>query len=106
MRLAVALVLILGVTACGGDGPDEQAAPPVTDVATDGGDSTGTHPVDEIDLWSSAFADGGEIPVEHTCDGEGVSPPLSWSHVPGRAASLVLLVEDPDAPGDTFSTGR
>lgn len=49
-------------------------------------------------LSSSAFAHHGEIPARYTCDGEDVSPPLSWSGVPKEAKSLVLIVDDPDAP--------
>ncbi len=49
-------------------------------------------------LASSAFADGGAIPAIYTCDGEDVSPPLAWSGIPAGARSLVLIVEDPDAP--------
>lgn len=49
-------------------------------------------------LSSSAFADGGTIPVVHTCDGGDLSPPLAWSGIPAGTRSLVLIVEDPDAP--------
>ncbi|WJW76800.1 YbhB/YbcL family Raf kinase inhibitor-like protein [Thiohalobacter sp. IOR34] len=51
-----------------------------------------------LTLSSSVFEPGGEIPRRYTCDGEDVSPPLSWSGVPGEARSLVLIVDDPDAP--------
>ena len=53
---------------------------------------------DAIDLESSAFEDGGSIPPRYTADGEGLSPPLSWSAAPSGAKAFVLLVEDPDAP--------
>jgi Raf kinase inhibitor-like YbhB/YbcL family protein len=49
-------------------------------------------------LTSAAFKHGGEIPAKYTCDGEDISPPLSWSDVPPTALSLALIVEDPDAP--------
>ncbi|HXC50572.1 MAG TPA: YbhB/YbcL family Raf kinase inhibitor-like protein [Candidatus Limnocylindrales bacterium] len=49
-------------------------------------------------IESTAFAPGGEIPVKYTCKGDDVSPPLSWSGVPANARSLVLIVDDPDAP--------
>ncbi len=49
-------------------------------------------------ITSGAFAPNGEIPARHTCDGDDVSPPLSWSGVPETAKSLVLIVDDPDAP--------
>ena len=47
---------------------------------------------------SLAFADHAAIPSRYTADGEGLSPPLHWSGVPPGAASLVVLVEDADAP--------
>lgn len=53
---------------------------------------------DTIALESSAFEDGGSIPPRHTADGEGLSPPLSWSAAPPGAEAFVLIVEDPDAP--------
>ena len=49
-------------------------------------------------LTSTAFSDGGAIPAIHTCDGDGTSPPLAWSDIPVGARSLVLIVDDPDAP--------
>jgi Raf kinase inhibitor-like YbhB/YbcL family protein len=49
-------------------------------------------------IRSSAFEDGGEVPVEHTCEGADTSPPLEWSGVPAGAQSLALVVDDPDAP--------
>jgi len=49
-------------------------------------------------LISQAFHDGGEIPRCYTCKGADVSPPLAWSGVPANAKSLVLIIDDPDAP--------
>jgi len=51
-----------------------------------------------IRLSSLAFADHAPIPARYTADGEGLSPPLAWSGVPANAASLLLIVEDADAP--------
>lgn len=53
-------------------------------------------------LKSDSFADSGPIPRRYACDGENLSPPLAWGEVPARARSLVILCEDPDAPGGTF----
>lgn len=51
-----------------------------------------------IHISSTAFSDLGPIPQRYTCEGVDVSPPLSWSAVPHKTQSLVLIVEDPDAP--------
>jgi Raf kinase inhibitor-like YbhB/YbcL family protein len=50
-------------------------------------------------LSSTAFADGGEIPSRFTCDGEDVSPDLTWEGAPPETAALALVVDDPDARG-------
>ena len=49
-------------------------------------------------LTSGAFAPGGAIPARYTCDGKDCSPALAWTSVPAGAKSLVLIVDDPDAP--------
>lgn len=49
-------------------------------------------------LKSPDFADQGEIPKTLTCDGNDSSPALSWSGLPQNTKSLVLIVDDPDAP--------
>jgi Raf kinase inhibitor-like YbhB/YbcL family protein len=51
-----------------------------------------------LELSSPDFRNGGEIPALHTCEGKDVSPALAWSHLPRETASLVLIVDDPDAP--------
>ena len=51
-----------------------------------------------IDLKSLAFIDHGPLPERCTADGSGTSPPLQWTGVPTAATSLVLIVEDADAP--------
>jgi Raf kinase inhibitor-like YbhB/YbcL family protein len=66
-----------------------------------GGEKTPTKPLPSasgaLSLTSRAFADGGTIPRRYTCDGEALSPPLSWSGVPAKARELVLVMEDRDA---------
>lgn len=56
-----------------------------------------------LDVTSRAFSANEPIPSKYTCDGEGVSPPLSWSGVPEAARSLAILVDDPDAPNGPFT---
>jgi Raf kinase inhibitor-like YbhB/YbcL family protein len=53
-------------------------------------------------LTSPAFAAGAVIPERYTCRGENVSPPLSWSNPPAGTQSLVLIMDDPDAPLGTW----
>jgi hypothetical protein len=53
-------------------------------------------------LSSTAFKDGEMIPRKYTCDGEDVSPPLSWTAPPAKTVELALLCDDPDAPRGTF----
>jgi Raf kinase inhibitor-like YbhB/YbcL family protein len=49
-------------------------------------------------LTSPAFSHQRGIPARYTCDDDDLSPPLEWSGVPAAAASLALIVDDPDAP--------
>jgi Raf kinase inhibitor-like YbhB/YbcL family protein len=49
-------------------------------------------------LKSSSFENNGEIPARYTCAGDDISPPLSWENIPEQTRSLVLIVDDPDAP--------
>lgn len=51
-----------------------------------------------LELVSAAFTEGGAIPPKYTCEGDNISPPLAWSGVPPGTKSLVLIVDDPDAP--------
>jgi Raf kinase inhibitor-like YbhB/YbcL family protein len=51
-----------------------------------------------LTLTSAAFAQGGQIPREHTCEGDDRSPPLTWTDAPRNAKSFALIVDDPDAP--------
>jgi Raf kinase inhibitor-like YbhB/YbcL family protein len=56
-----------------------------------------------IRLVSMAFTEGGIIPRRHSCEGENVSPPLTWTDLPDGACSLAVLCEDPDAPAGIFT---
>ena len=50
-------------------------------------------------MSTSAFSAGGPIPPRYSCDGDDISPALSWGPAPEGAESLVLIMDDPDAPG-------
>jgi len=53
-------------------------------------------------LSSSAFPDGSAIPRRFTCDGEDLSPPLTWSDAPTETRSYAVICDDPDAPAGTW----
>jgi Raf kinase inhibitor-like YbhB/YbcL family protein len=55
-----------------------------------------------ITISSPAFTAGSPIPVQFTCDGDNLSPPLRWSGVPTGTAEVALVVDDPDAPRGTY----
>jgi len=62
------------------------------------------HPEDvEMTITSTAFQDGETIPTRYSCDGEDISPALSWSGAPEGTQSFVIILDDPDAPGGTFN---
>lgn len=54
-------------------------------------------------IESPAFSHMSEIPLEYTCDGVGANMPLVFSDIPAGAKSLVLIVDDPDAPSGNFT---
>jgi Raf kinase inhibitor-like YbhB/YbcL family protein len=56
-----------------------------------------------LHVASAAFADGGMIPEKFTADGADVSPPLAWSGAPAATKRYALVVDDPDAPGGTWT---
>lgn len=53
-------------------------------------------------IASAAFERNGSIPAKYTCDGENISPPLTFSGVPEETKSLALIVDDPDATRGTW----
>jgi Raf kinase inhibitor-like YbhB/YbcL family protein len=92
-RALVAAALAAAVLAgCGGgnDSSEPPAVPP-------------TYGEDLNRLSSPQFEDGGELPVELTCDGAGAAPTIVWREVRQDAVELVFVVEDPDAPDGTFT---
>lgn len=56
-----------------------------------------------MELTSTEFSQGEDIPEVYTCEGDDINPPLSITNVPDDAVSLALIMEDPDAPDGTFT---
>lgn len=54
-------------------------------------------------ITSTAFENNQPIPEKYTCDGSDINPPLKFEETPFNAASLVLIVSDPDAPSKVFT---
>ena len=59
--------------------------------------------IQTLAVTSRSFPSNGEIPVDCTCDGANRSPALTWSAPPEGTQSFAVVVEDPDAPGGTFT---
>jgi Raf kinase inhibitor-like YbhB/YbcL family protein len=56
-----------------------------------------------VHIASPAFEPNGPIPAAFTCKGADRSPPLAWREVPPGAKTLALILDDPDAPGGTWT---
>lgn len=56
-----------------------------------------------LSVSSQAFREGEKIPAKYSCDGQNISPPLIWDEPPAETRSFALIVDDPDAPGGTFT---
>jgi len=64
--------------------------------------ATPSYTPEPLVLKSSAFNHNESIPIKYTCDGDNVNPPLTVENIDRRANSLVLIMDDPDAPSGVF----
>lgn len=90
MRRILVLAACLVLIGCGDDSATPAAPEPSDAPAT-------------VRVSSPAFGEGDAIPAEYTCRGAGSSPPLTWSGIPADAQALALVVDDPDAPGGSYT---
>jgi Raf kinase inhibitor-like YbhB/YbcL family protein len=101
VKRAAIVAIALVMTGCAHDGrtlrppPPGATAPPLPTTTAPGA----TTAIASVALTSTAFDPGGPIPLDHTCDGAGVSPPLAWGSVPERTVEVAIVVTDPDANG-------
>ena len=87
----LSLLMLAVLSACTAQPPPPTPVPPA-----------GREPAAFI-LESPAFAEGATIPKRYTCEGANVSPELRWRDAPAQTRSFALIVDDPDAPGRTFT---
>lgn len=93
-----AAVLLGPLTGCGGTGDSHPTSSPAPKVTTLGKTAPKAPAGGPLAISSPAFADGAPIPVQYTCKGADVAPPLVWSAPLGAA----LVVDDPDAPAGLY----
>jgi Raf kinase inhibitor-like YbhB/YbcL family protein len=98
-RLALFLSVALGIAFVQAQAPQRGAQPPGAPGGQPGGrgGGRGRGAIPVMTLTSSAWPDGGQIPVKYTQVGEEASPPLAWSNVPENVASFILIAHDVDA---------
>jgi len=82
--LLIISILSFLVIGCAGCQPAEEAVPSESQQ-------------NSLTITSTAFVDGGNIPVKYTCNGQNISPELNWSGGPAGTASFALIMDDPDA---------
>lgn len=56
----------------------------------------------KLKVYSTVFSHNGHIPPEYTCDGKNINPPIEVDNLPEGTKTLALIMEDPDAPRQTF----
>ncbi|HUJ63230.1 MAG TPA: YbhB/YbcL family Raf kinase inhibitor-like protein [Kofleriaceae bacterium] len=81
--LALSLVVACGHEEAGGKGADQPELAPGAA---------------KLSVTSTAFAEGAEIPIDHTCEGADIAPALAWSGAPAQTRAFAIVVDDPDAP--------
>lgn len=94
------LASVFVLTACVTTGPTPSPEPTAASAPTQS--SAVTEPGPTFELTSPVFAQGEPIPEKYTCDGQDISPPLTWDEPPAGTQSLALIMDDPDAPGGTW----
>lgn len=99
----VLIFLLTGILLISGCFEKENTGTPVSNESPEAGKGDENMNIHNIKVFSSAFAANGSIPIKYTCNGTNVNPPLEFEGIPEEAESLVLIVDDPDAPMKTFT---
>ena len=82
---------------------ETEAAAPSEPPSTSGPAPTENSAMDFFQITSPAFTSGLPIPARYSCDGDNISPALQWTEPPAGTQSLVLIMDDPDAPSGTWT---
>ena len=102
--LLMGLVLSVALTGCKTNSDIEDLNSNQTNTNADqAGDSTDQdqNTIDKLSLSSLAMSDGGSLPVTYTCDGDSLSPPLSWNGAPEGTDEYAVVMHHVPGPGDT-----
>ena len=99
--LVIAVILISGCVTGDDNVTTDEVTPEVTLKVTETVDEYTQEEdfMETFSISSEAFDEGGTIPVEYTCDGNDMSPPLVFSGIPDDVKSIAVIMDDPDAPG-------
>ena len=102
-------IVILGACTTSSESSEPEAPPPTVESAEPieapeptEAPAAGMEETVLFELTSTAFAQGEPIPVKYSCDGDDISPPLTWGNPPEGTQSLAIIMDDPDAPGGTW----
>ncbi|WP_052402836.1 YbhB/YbcL family Raf kinase inhibitor-like protein [Methanococcoides methylutens] len=88
-----AIILIIAISGCTTIDTEPELIP---DIIENDKENTFT-------ISTNSFENNGEIPSRYTCEGDNINPELIPGILPEDAKSLVLIVDDPDAPRGTFT---
>ncbi|AKB51169.1 Phospholipid-binding protein [Methanosarcina barkeri str. Wiesmoor] len=99
----VLIFLFAAIVFISGCVQNEKVGAPVNKEFPEDGKGDESMNIQSIKVSSSAFESNGSIPGKYTCDGQNINPPLEFEGIPEEAESLVIIVDDPDAPTKTFT---
>jgi len=99
----VLVFLLAGILLISGCIQNEKVEKSTREESPDTGKGDEKMDIQKIKVFSSAFESNGTIPRKYTCNGDNINPPLEFEGIPEEAESLVLIIDDPDAPMKTFT---
>lgn len=96
----VSLALFAGSACSGSPTTSSTTSAATTTPTTTPASPATTTLAGEFTVFSSAMEDGGTLPVDYTCDGSSMSPPISWSNAPSGTTNFAVLMDHQPGPGD------